>query len=178
MPYKIFFVFISAVAFLPGYVFAGNDYYGETPEFFYGGGIGFGTGDVEYVELSPMIGLRFSPQFSAGANFTYRWRSDKRYGEDLETEDYGVTLFSRIHLSSEVYLQVEYEYLNYEFYTFPSMETERSDFSSILAGGGFSQPLGGNTYAYATVLYNVDYDEDESPYDEPWVYRVGVSVGF
>ena len=119
MFHKILLIFTASIFLLAVPVFAvANDYDG-TSDVFYGGGIGFGLGDVEYIELSPMIGLRFSPQFSAGVGVTYRWRSDKRFAEDLETEDYGATVFSRFHISSEIYLQAEYEYLNYERYTVP-----------------------------------------------------------
>src|SRR5512139_2071357 len=54
---------------------------------FWGGGIGMSFGDVDYVELSPLVGMRVTPRFDAGVSLTYRWRSDDRY--DVDTSDYG-----------------------------------------------------------------------------------------
>ncbi|MBN1379506.1 MAG: hypothetical protein JXA04_09750 [Gammaproteobacteria bacterium] len=150
----------------------------EAADVYYGGSIGLTFGDVDYVEISPMVGMHFTPQLSAGVSAMYRWRSDSRYEPELKTEDYGATVFVRLHVSSSAYLQAEYEYLDYEVYIYPGLTTERRQHSSLLAGGGVSQPIGQNTYAYATALYNVDYDEVNSPYADPWVYRVGISVGF
>jgi hypothetical protein len=153
--------------------------YSSSPDIFYGGGIGMAFGDIEYVEISPMVGARFNSLLSAGISGTYRWRSDTRFSQDIDTEDYGFNVFLRLHISDGAYLQAEYEYLDYEVYNFITRRTERRDYSSFLAGGGISQPIGSNTYAYATALYNFSYDDEtDSPYDEPWVYRVGISVGF
>lgn len=146
-------------------------------DIFYGGTIGMGFGDVSYFELSPMIGKHLTPQVSIGGSVMYRWRSDDRYSQELNTEDYGATIFGRYRVTPNAYLQAEYEYLDYEYYKL-NLTTERSDFSSFLAGGGLSQPIGENSSAFVTVLYNFSYDEPDSPYDEPWVFRVGVGVGF
>lgn len=146
---------------------------------FYGGGIGLGFGDVEYVELAPMMGIRFNYNFSVGVSFMYRWVSDTRFATDIETEDFGANVFARYHVSPNAYFQVEYEYLDYEIYVLPLEQTERHSFSSTLAGGGVAQPVGQRTYAYATVLYNFSYnDQLDNPYNDPWVYRFGMSVGF
>lgn len=152
---------------------------GAKSNIFYGGAAGLGFGDVSYVEVSPMIGMHITPKLSAGISAMYRWRSDERYNVELDTEDYGATLFGRYRLSPVFFLQAEYEYLNYEYYTsIQNMTTERSDFTSLLAGGGISSPAGQNTSLYMTALYNFSYDEPDSPYDDPWVVRFGVAVGF
>ena len=59
-------------------------------------------------------------------------------------------------------------------------DTERESFGSILGGAGFVQPVGGRTSMFVTAMYNFSYDEDDlfSPYSDPWVIRVGVTVGF
>jgi hypothetical protein len=152
---------------------------GSKSNIFYGGAVGLSFGDVQYVELSPMIGMHFTPKLSAGVSAMYRWVSDDRYNTELNTQDYGATLFGRYRLTSTFFLQAEYEYLNYEYYTsILNMTTERSDFTSLLAGGGISTPAGQNASFYMTALYNFSYDEPDSPYDSPWVFRLGVAVGF
>ncbi len=97
----------------------------------------------------------------------------------MSTNDYGANVFVRYSFLPALFGQVEYEYLSYEFVR-SDLSTDRDNFNSVLAGPGFFQPLGKRTAFYATVLYNFSYDSDEfpSPYDDEWVYRVGVSVGF
>ncbi|MGD8594730.1 MAG: hypothetical protein PVF82_18030 [Gammaproteobacteria bacterium] len=149
------------------------------PKIFYGGGIGFGFGDVEYLEIWPLVGVNLTRQLGVGVQLLYRSRKDKRFQESLTTDDYGATLFARYKLPGPLYLQAEYEYLDYEYRTsYISTETKRDSFSSFMAGGGVSQAVGGNASIYATVLYNFSYDQADSPYDNPWIVRFGVGVGF
>jgi hypothetical protein len=149
------------------------------PKIFYGGGIGLSFGDVEYVEIWPLVGVNLTRELGVGVSFLYRSRKDKRYPESLTTEDYGATLFARYKLPGPIFLQAEYEYLDYEYRTsYFGTETKRDDFSSFMAGGGVSQAVGGNASLYATVLYNFSYDQADSPYDTPWIIRFGVGVGF
>ncbi len=148
-----------------------------TGNVFYGGGIGLAFGDVDYFEISPLVGVNVNPQTAVGVSFLYRRRTDDRFSRSLTTNDYGATLFARYKVASPFYLQAEYEYLNYEFVR-ANLTVDSDDFSSILAGAGVSQPMGQNSSFFATALYNFSYDEPESPYSDPWVIRFGVSVGF
>ncbi len=149
------------------------------PKVFYGGGIGLGFGDVQYFEIWPLVGVNLTRELGVGVSFLYRHRKDTRYQQDLTTDDYGATLFGRYRLPGPFYLQAEYEYLDYEYRTsYLTSATKRDSFSSFMAGGGVSQAVGGNASVYATVLYNFSYDQSDSPYDNPWIVRFGVGVGF
>ncbi|WP_455210246.1 hypothetical protein, partial [Kaarinaea lacus] len=102
------------------------------PKIFYGGGIGLGFGDVEYFEIWPLIGVNLTRELGVGVSFLYRHRKDKRYQQDLTTDDYGATLFGRYRLPGPFYLQAEYEYLDYEYRTsYLTNDTKRADFSSF-----------------------------------------------
>jgi len=162
------------------HVLADKDQFLPKQKWFYGGGIGLGFGDVDYFELSPLVGYNINPRTAVGMSLLYRYRKDKRFDDSISTNDYGTTLFSRYFLVPRVYLQAEYEYLNYEFFRFSgnTTTTERSNFGSFLAGGGVSMPLGANASFYATALYNFSYDKTDSPYSEPLVLRLGIGVGF
>ena len=146
---------------------------------FFGGSIGLGFGDVDYVEISPLVGLHVTERLSTGVSLLYRHRKDSRFQPDLSTNDYGADLFARYRLAGPFFLEADYEYLSYEFVRF-DLSTDRTDFSSLLAGGGVYQPFGRNASGYVSVLYNFSYDENDlqSPYDDPWVYRAGVMFGF
>lgn len=146
-------------------------------DFFYGGTIGLGFGDVDYIELAPLLGKNVTPRLSVGGSLIYRHRSDNRYQVDLTTDDYGASIFGRYKVTPQVFAQAEYEYLNYEYYNF-NLSKDRDSSNSVFLGGGVSSPIGQNSSMYATALYNVNYDDDNSPYDSPWVIRIGVGVGF
>ncbi len=146
---------------------------------FFGGGIGASFGDVEYVEVAPLVGYRIRPWMSTGVGAFWRHRSDGRYSPSIDTNDYGGSVFAEALVARPVFIHAEYEYVDYEYPTFPG-QTARSSTSSFLLGAGVFQPLGGNVGFYASALYNLSYDANDlaSPYSSPWVYRAGVSVGF
>jgi len=146
---------------------------------FYGGTLGLGFGDVDYVEIAPLIGKRINPKVAIGGSLIYRHRSDNRYQKDLNTDDYGASVFGRYNLTPRLFAQAEYEYLKYEYYR-ANLTKDTDTANSLFLGGGVTAPLGGRTSMYFTALYNVNYDDDAfvSPYSSPWVLRLGVGVGF
>jgi hypothetical protein len=148
-------------------------------KWFFGGGIGASFGDVDYIEIAPMVGYRVHPRVSTGVGAFWRNRSDNRYSPSVDTTDYGGSVFAEALVARPIFIHAEYEYVNYEYSTGPG-GTIRDSTSSFLVGAGVFQPLGGNVGFYASALYNLSYDSNDltSPYDNPWVYRVGVSVGF
>ncbi len=140
---------------------------------FYGGGISASFGTVDYVELSPMVGMWLDERTSVGISLLYRYRNDDRVGS---SDDYGGSLFARYHIAPTFYLEGDYEYLDHEYRS--NSFSGRRQYHSFLAGGGMSTPLGANTAMYLSALYNFSYEEDDSPYGDPWVVRFGISVGF
>ena len=142
-------------------------------DIFYGGGISASFGTVDYVELSPMVGVHLDERTSVGMTLLYRYRNDDRIGS---SNDWGGSLFARYRLTSAFYLEGDYEYLDHEYRSGTSSERRR--YQSLLAGGGMVTPLGANTAMYMSVLYNFSYEEGDSPYGDPWIVRFGLSVGF
>ena len=143
---------------------------------FFGGGVGASFGDVDYVEVSPMIGYRLTPRIHTGVGVFYRWKNDDRYGVSVDTHDWGGSLFGQLQLFRGFFAHAEYEYVDYEYQTLTGTSSQ-SD-TNTLAGLGFSR--GGRAGVYGLALYNFSYDENDptEAYDSPWVYRVGVSFGF
>jgi hypothetical protein len=148
----------------------------------YGGGVGMSFGDVDYIEISPMIGYKLTPKTHVGITLLYRYRDDSRYDPDLTTSDYGGSVFARYFPLGGFFIQGEYEWINYEYVSFDgfSYSNDRQGDSNWLAGGGFSQSMGGHASFFISAMYNFGYDEDDffEPYDSPWVIRVGVGFGF
>lgn len=147
--------------------------------FFFGGGLGLSFGDVDYVEVAPLVGYHIMPKLDGGMQVFYRWVNDSRYPEDVSTDDYGANLFVRYFLVPSIFVQGQYEFINYEF-VLPNLDTERDTANSFLAGGGYSQPIGHGAGFYFSVLYNFSYDDNDltSPYTDAWQVQAGVTVGF
>ncbi len=148
-------------------------------KWFFGGSIGASFGDVEYVEIAPLVGYRVHPRFTTGVGAFWRSRDDKRYSPSISTDDYGGSVFAEAYVTKPIFIHAEYEYTNYEYPT-AAGGTTRDSYDAFLLGAGFFKPLGGNVGFYASALYNLSYDSNDlsSPYDSPWVYRIGMSVGF
>lgn len=146
---------------------------------FFGGGVGAAFGDVDYVELAPLVGYRVHPRVSVGMSLLYRWKNDDRFGAEQSMSDYGASLYGRVTVYQPIFAQVEYEYIDYEYATSAGGTVRDSD-ANVLAGAGFAQAMGGHAGFYASALYNFSYDENDltSAYDSAWVYRVGVTFGF
>jgi long-subunit fatty acid transport protein len=151
----------------------------SSSRWFFGGGIGASFGDVDYVEIAPLIGYRVNPRISTGVGVFWRYRDDGRYSPSVNTNDYGGSVFAEALVARPIFVHAEYEYVNYE-YPSASGGTVRDSASNFYLGAGVFQPLGGNVGFYASALYNLSYDANDlsSPYDSPWAYRFGVSVGF
>ena len=146
---------------------------------FWGGWFGASFGTVDYVELSPSLGFYPVEKLATGLRLTYRYRNDGRYSPSLSSSDYGGGVFARYHFVPFLFVQGEYDYLSYEYYTIGGRKERTSD-DALLGGGGFSQPLGDHAVLHFTGLYDFFYDDDDPyrAYDSPWVFRVGVGVGF
>ncbi len=144
-----------------------------------GGGVGLGFGPVQdFFSVSPTIGYRLTARLLAGTGITYRYTNYKYVTPSIRLNDYGLNPFARFTVYRNIFIQAEYEHLNYEF-PLPTRETTRRSFDSFMAGAGFIQPLGERLAYYAMVLYNFSYTDQAyySPYDSPWVIRVGINIG-
>jgi hypothetical protein len=151
--------------------------------FFYGGGLGLGFGDIKFVEVWPLFGYNFTPKVRGGITLIFRYRKDDRFPDSTSTTDYGGSLFVDYFPLPKFFIRGEFEYLNYEFYTFDSSgqvssATEREGYTSVFGGVGFANPIGPNGALNIMLLYNFTHDEVRSPYADPYVIRIGVSFGF
>lgn len=152
---------------------------GAGERLWFGGHLGASFGDVDIVDVSPVVGFAVSDALSIGGGVSFRYRKDDRFPGEPSSTDYGANAFARYRISEPLFLQAEVELLSYE-YLRADLTEDRDTFESVLAGAGFVRPLGRRTSLYGLALYNFSYDDDDlvSPYDDDWVYRVGVTVGF
>jgi hypothetical protein len=157
----------------------------EKPSFkdrlFTGGGIGLSfTNYSDYFSISPLIGYRATNKLAVGLQFQYRYTNYKTISPSISTNDYGIAPFVRYYIYQPFFLNAEIEHLNYQFIK-SATEKFRKNYNSFMAGGGFFQPAGRHAGFYALAMYNFSYMSSYnsfSPYNSPWVFRVGITAGF
>jgi hypothetical protein len=147
----------------------------------FGGGLGLSFGSYQdFFSVSPQIGYRITAKLIGGTGFTYRYTNYKYFSPSIKLNDYGINPFLRFTVYRNIFVQTEYEYLNYEF-PVTTQETTRKDFNSVFVGGGFVQPVGEKVSFYIMALYNLSYKSrngnEYTPYDSPLVIRAGINIG-
>jgi len=154
----------------------------QPSRWYYGGNIGFSFwNDYFYLSISPLVGYKITPQFSVGGKLGYAYSSDSSVDPTFNTSSYGGSIFSRYRIIPQFYLHGEFAYVSYEnAYLRPlgGYTTERNWVPFLLLGGGFSQMVSPNVWAYAEILFDVINDSN-SPYEsgDPFI-SLGVGVGF
>lgn len=155
---------------------------------FVGGGFGAGFGSYTFVNVAPIIGYRLTPRLSVAMRLMYQYTTFEYINNNFEKDRYnghdlGIGGFARYMVYGPVFLQAEYEHLNYDA-LYLDGTTGRTNFDSFMAGGGISQPIGNKAALFITAMYNFSYNNFNrsnvyrSPYNSPWVFRVGVAGGF
>jgi long-subunit fatty acid transport protein len=151
---------------------------------FFGGYFSARFGNVTNIEVAPIIGYRVLPRFSVGTGIKYEYFKSKYYSYD--THVYGFQVFTRYHIVSSmeelipgltmgIFIHAEYEGLSLERQYFDYLNNFPPDgrfwLSSILLGGGISQPIGQRSSFNIMVLWNFN-ESINSLYDNP-VIRIG-----
>jgi hypothetical protein len=141
---------------------------------YFGGGLGLNGGTDSYgyryfyVGLYPIIGYMVNNQFSVGMGITYQYYS---YPDvDQTIHQYGFSPFARYNFG-QVFLYAEYSLLNTPTY-YPTGSLQRKNFSRLLLGVGYSQPLGRRGSINAMGLYDVMWKRSDYAFASPWVLRV------
>ncbi len=159
----------------------------QKEKLFYGGNLGLSFGSITYINLSPLIGYRFSDLFAAGLqvnglyesarykNLSNRTTRKERYGM------VGLGVFGRVYPIPQLFLHIQPE-LNYvmgkvKYYDPPAEDNYHKMVPAFLAGGGYSQKIGPNSAFVIMILYDVLQDES-SPYGSKPIFRAGVNIGF
>lgn len=149
---------------------------------YFGGGFGLNIGtDVTNISVSPLVGYRFTDQFSSGVSFSYQYV--KYRGVDESFGSTGGSLFSRFLFNEEFFAHAEYEILGYDQVL---INTGTGDFTStrelnnsFFVGAGYRQNAGRNASFFVLGLYDLLWkNANESAYAVPYQVRAGFAVGF
>lgn len=146
---------------------------------YFGGGVNLSFGTVSNLGVSPMVGYKIDQKgkWSAGLIVNYNYFSDNRSTPKYESSTYGGSLFTRYRVIPQLYLHAEYSQQNYELYSLISDQGSRVWVPFLLLGGGYAQPVGGNSFITFQVLWDVIQDP-RSPFgNQPWITG-GIGVGF
>lgn len=139
---------------------------------YYGGNFGMSFGTITFIDISPLAGVMITDKLSSGLGVTYQYFDDRRF-VGASNSLYGGRFFTRYNVFPNIFLQGEYESLNFEFYNFSTDTIGRSWVNALLVGGGYFMPFGERGGANFTFLYNLSFDPRRSPYNEPYIIRVG-----
>ena len=154
-----------------------NTHWLSKDRFYLGGNFGLSFGNVTFINISPLVGYRITPRWSAGVGATYMFykaRVVDRYNQylgDVKTSVYGGRTFMRYTIFKNLFAHTEYEILNYEYY-----DNSRINVPAFYAGGGYIQPLGQRGSLFIMVLYDFLYDQARSLRRNPDI-RMGITMG-
>lgn len=153
---------------------------------FVGGNLGLSFGDFTYINVSPLIGYRFSELFAGGVQLNTQYESVKYYdgsNRTIRKDRYtmiGAGVFGRVYPIPQLFVHVQPEE-NFlvgkrKFYDGTPEAKYRTHVTSMLAGLGYAAPMGATSEFTVMVLYDI-LQEPDSPYGNQPIFRAGVNLG-
>lgn len=147
----------------------------------FGGNFGLQFGNVTFVDLSPLVGVKVWKGLQAGIGITYQYLNVSDAGARYETHTYGGRIFARYIVWRGLFAHAEFEMLNLDCYDrglfaiSGQVELQRIWLPGALVGGGYYQPIGQRFGTSILILVNLLQNEC-TPYASP-VFRLGFNFG-
>ncbi len=139
-----------------------------------GGGLGLSFGTITFINLSPIIGYKITPKYSAGIGITYIYIKDNRNTSPYSLNIFGGSVFTRYLITQFFFAHAEYEVLegNWD----PYYSSNRFLMENVWVGGGLRQHSG-NSSVNIMALWNLT----ETPYSRAFFgnpqLRIGIGIG-
>jgi hypothetical protein len=137
--------------------------------FFTGGNLGLQFGAATFIDISPLLGYKFTEKLHGGIGATYIYYKIKEtaYNYDYETSIYGGRVFGRYYFMENLFAHTETEILNMDVPQAiggPGSQYKlvRDNIVSVLAGGGYAQKIGDRSAFVMMILWNFK-EEQFSP---------------
>ncbi|MCH7402677.1 hypothetical protein ACFOUP_05130 [Belliella kenyensis] len=141
---------------------------------YFGGNFAAQFGTITFIDVSPLVGAMITDKFSGGVGVTYQYFDDRRFINASGNRSlYGGRTFLRYNVLPNIFAHTEYEALNFDLFNRNTNEFNREWVPSFFVGAGYFTPFGNRGGANFTLLYNLMHDNLRSPYNEPYVIRVG-----
>jgi hypothetical protein len=156
-----------------------------------GGSLGAVFGDYTNIDVSPLVGYRFTQYIAAGVNLNAQYgqfRSRDYYtGNTIQRDKYtifGAGVWGRVYPLPMLFIHIQPEYnfvsQSSTYYSGSDVkQTIKTNYAvpSLLLGAGYTQSVGGRVGIGVSILYDVLQD-NRSPYNNSLIYRVGAGIGF
>ncbi|MFC4871349.1 hypothetical protein [Negadavirga shengliensis] len=143
---------------------------------YFGGNLSLQFGTLTFIDVSPLAGVMVTEKYSAGVGATYQYFNNRFY-RNAAAHVYGGRIFNRYNVLPRIFAHAEYEVLNVEVANEVPNSSEviftRDWVPGLLMGAGYFTPFGNRGGMNFMLLYNLTYDNLRSPYNEPYVIRVG-----
>lgn len=175
---KTFFLILFSFVFLYSTEGFGQRYIDEElnpplkDRLYFGGNFAMSFGTITYIDVSPLAGAMITNKLSAGLGATYQYFNDRRFVGGNNSL-YGGRIFSRYNFFPNFFGHAEYEMLNFDLLNRNTNEFQREWVPAVFVGAGYFAPFGARGGANFMFLYNLIHDNIRSPYNEPYVIRVG-----
>ena len=155
----------------------------DKSKLFVGGSLGLAFGTYTIINVSPLVGYRFTDVLAAGVGVNYSYYG---YDDGLYTskQSYvGMSIFGRVYPIQQLFIQVQPE-LNYMWASqvpdagqnLPELKVNQF-VPTLLMGGGAAIPTGANGAITISVMYDV-LQNVWSPYYHQAVYGFEYNIGF
>ena len=146
----------------------------------FGGGVGLSFGTVTAVQIDPLVGYKVDQEgkFSVGVGASYWYYQDNRFSPSINFTGYGYRTFTRYRFIPQLYGHAEFLHLNVERYIGATDAVARIWVPHLLVGGGYAQPLGGNSSIYLQVLWEVMQDPNSVYRGQGPILSGGIGIGF
>jgi hypothetical protein len=147
----------------------------NSEKIYVGGWIGAQFGLITFINLSPFLAYRFHERASVGLGLTYQYFRDNRFGVPFTFNMYGPRVFSRFHISDQLFLHAEYEYLLSKLQDNNGLLLNERWRGEAFVGMGYLTKFGSrkNSGLFIKALYNLTYNQSSSFYPSPLVLRIG-----
>jgi hypothetical protein len=141
---------------------------------FFGGDLGLLFGTTTLIDISPIIGIKVTESVSVGGGPIFQYYGFKTQSGNFSTTTYGGRGLGRYYFSDQFFAHVEYQQLSLESINQFNNTIRRVSVPVGLIGGGYIQPIGGNTYINIQILFDVINDIN-APYASP-ILRGGIII--
>lgn len=146
--------------------------------FFTGGNLGLQFGTYTAIDVSPILGYRFTENIAAGIGATYQYYRNGRYTPANTTDIYGGRIFVRYYFLEKLFLHGEAELINFKKIDLVpgigTLQNERIWENNLFLGGGYRQLMGEFTSMHISILYNFNQGP-YSPFSNPQI-RIGFDI--
>lgn len=141
----------------------------------FGGNFQAYFGNPTFIYISPSIGYLLQKNLNVGIGFIYNYTKVDygTYGKYSQSI-YGGHSYARYNVTPSFFIQGQYDkLLQPDFYNFYNQK-KKIWIDYVMAGVGYSQPLGELLVLNTSLMYNFTHSPKYSIYPTPLIFQIGV----